>query len=160
MNVQVVRSLQQLLRATSGALVVAAACCVGAQSYYGSYYQPPASKPFASAAGQSQGQPNYLNPTRDLYNKYYYQRPSISPYLNLDRPLSGASTSYQTWVRPEQQRREREAQQQAARIATRKQQPGYSGMTYGAPGTLGAGSASPSRPNAYYGQWYGNNPRR
>jgi hypothetical protein len=124
------------------------------QSYYGSYYQPNRTKPFEAKLGSTQRQPSYLNPTRDLYNKYYYSRPSVSPYLNLDRPFSGGATAYQTYVRPEQQRREKLAQKQSAYIAQRKQQPGYTGISYGVTGTSGLGATARPKPNAYYNQWY------
>ena len=125
------------------------------QSYYGSNFQPSKVKPFASQAGAGHGQASYMHPTRDLYNKYFYHNPSVSPYLNLDRPTIGGTTAYHTWVRPEQQRRERQAQQQSAYIASRKQQTGYTGMSYGATGKIGRGAPPRAKPNAYYNQWYG-----
>jgi hypothetical protein len=126
-----------------------------AQGYYGSYYQPRKTKPFESNLASGHGQPKYMNPTRDLYNKYYYNRPSVSPYLNLDRPAAGGTTAYHTWVRPEQQRRQQQAQKQSTYIAARKRETSYSGMSYGAIGAQGLGATAKPRPNAYYNQWYG-----
>jgi hypothetical protein len=126
-----------------------------AQGYYGSYYQPSKTKPFDTKLASGHGQSTYMNPTRDLYNKYYYHRPSVSPYLNLDRPTVGGTTAYHTWVRPEQQRRQQQAQRQSAHIAARKQQPGFSGIGYGAAGRPNLGATPKPRPNAYYNQWYG-----
>jgi hypothetical protein len=135
--------------------MVAVACAAMAQSYYGAYYQPQGAKPLESKLGQGHGQPRYMHPTRDLYNKYFYHQPSVSPYLNLDRPTIGGTTAYHTFVRPEQQRREVQARQKSAYVATRKQQTGYTGISYGAPGKVGLGATSKARPNAYYNQWYG-----
>ena len=150
-------TLGQLLpRSLCGATFCAylALMCPGyGQSYYGAGYQPIKTKPFESnLAGH--GQPSYMHPTRDLYNKYFYTSPSVSPYLNLDRPAIGGTTAYHTWVRPEQQRRQQHVQRQSAHIATRKQQTSYSPMSYGA-GRPTLGATPKPRPNAYYNQWYG-----
>jgi hypothetical protein len=142
-----------------------ALCCVlfgdarwmDAQSYYGSLYQPNRGKPFSSATVHSQssgGYAKYQHPTRDLYNKYFYQSPAVSPYLNMTRPnAGGATTAYHAFVRPEQQRRERSAQQQSAYIADRKRQTSYP-PGYGAGGRPNLPAPKP-RANAYYNQWYG-----
>ncbi|HEX6960592.1 MAG TPA: hypothetical protein VF175_01900 [Lacipirellula sp.] len=136
--------------------MLALPCLAYTQSYYGAGYQPAKVKPFASQSGAGQGHANYMHPTRDLYNQYFYHRPSVSPYLNLGRPTAGGTTTaYHAWVRPEQQRRERQAQQQSAYIAARKQQTRYTGASYGAGSKVGMGAAPMVKPSAYYNQWYG-----
>jgi hypothetical protein len=126
-----------------------------AQSYYGGYYQQNSAKPFDAKLASGRGQPSYMSPTRDLYNKHFYHRPSVSPYMNLGRPAVGSnSTAYHTYVRPEQQRRQQQAQKQSDFIAARKRETTYHGMNYGAVQPK-IGAASKPRPNAYYNQWYG-----
>jgi len=45
------------------------------------------------------------NPQQYTYNKYFYNRPSVSPYSNLMRPFNPYVPAYQTYVVPEQKRR-------------------------------------------------------
>ena len=42
---------------------------------------------------------------RYTYDKYFYQRPTLSPYLNLTRPSGGYTNNYYQFVQPEMQRR-------------------------------------------------------
>jgi hypothetical protein len=136
--------------------LAALTCSAYAQSYYGANYQPHKAKPLAGKmGGTGHGQAHYMHPTRDLYNKYFYHSPGVSPYQNLDRPRTGGSTAYHAYVLPEQQRRQREAQQQSAYIAARKRETSYHGMNYGTPVKSVVPAASKVRPNAYYNQWYG-----
>jgi hypothetical protein len=120
---------------------------------YGALYQPPRAKPMTAKLQHAPSQARYMNPTRDLYNKYFYSRPSVSPYLNLGRPTVGGTTAYHTFVRPEQQRREQAARQQSAYIAARKRETGFQPMN----SPLLAPTPRPQKPagNAYYNQWYG-----
>ncbi|MCC6491394.1 MAG: hypothetical protein IT424_00045 [Pirellulales bacterium] len=85
-----------------------------------------------------------------LYDRYFYNRPSVSPYLNLSRPAPPGTTAYQAYVRPEQQRRQSAAAQQASNIAARKQQ----GRVGGMPANRRAGQPK-RQPSPYYNQWYG-----
>lgn len=126
-----------------------------AQQGYGSYY--------GQQAVKTSGQLAKINTTTYLYDKYFYNRPSVSPYTNLGRadPLDG--TSYQAYVRPEQQRRERTMQAQAAYIDARKREgrvgdTRFPGATYGGGGTaiLKPPPKPTSNPGAYYNHWYGN----
>jgi hypothetical protein len=160
MQLTMSHSCQRLLRSMLLLGLFALPYSANAQGYNGSYYQPRKTKPFETKLASGHGQPRYMNPTRDLYNKYYYHRPSVSPYLNLDRPTVAGTTAYHTWVRPEQQRRQQQAQKQSAYIAARKQQTGFSGISYGAAGRLNLGATPKPRPNAYYNQWYGGGPYR
>lgn len=54
----------------------------------------------------------YMTPRQYTYNKYFYHNPAISPYSNLMRPTGQYTPKYQTYVRPEQQRRAAQAQPQ------------------------------------------------
>jgi hypothetical protein len=130
--------------------------CAWAQQGYGSYY--------GQKAVQSGGQLVKGSPANYLYDKYFYNRPSVSPYLNLGRmdPLDG--TAYQAYVRPEQERRERTMQAQNAYLDARKREgrvgdTRYPGATYGGGGTAIL-KPPPKRPSnstssAYYNHWYG-----
>lgn len=127
----------------------AGVCCVtllverpvAAQQGYGAYYQQNAAKFGGSTA---------LNPTNYLYNQYFNNRPSVSPYLNLSRRAPAGTTPYQAYVRPEQQRRQNVARQQSSNIAARKQQGNVGGM----PTALKAGQPK-RQASPYYNQWYG-----
>jgi len=51
------------------------------------------------------------------YDRVFYQSSAVSPYLNLVRPgTTYGKTRYQTWVKPEQQRREAQSQPSAGRV--------------------------------------------
>lgn len=56
----------------------------------------------------SSARPN-VNPGRYTYDKYFYNRPSVSPYSNLLRPTGPYVNNYFQYVRPEEQRREKVA---------------------------------------------------
>jgi len=129
--------------------------CALAQQGYGSYY--------GQKVVQSSGQLGKQNPANYLYDKYFYNRPSVSPYINMDRidPLNG--TSYQSYVRPEQQRREQTMLAQSAYIDARKKAGNvgdtrFPGATYGGGGTaiLKPPPKPKSNPGSYYNHWYGN----
>jgi hypothetical protein len=125
-----------------------------AQQGYGSYYGQSAAKTGILAKG---------NPTNYLYDKYFYRRPSVSPYANLDRGGGLDGTSYQLYVRPEQQRREATMQAQNAYIDARKRAGNvgdtrFPGATYGGGGTAimkPAAKTPNATPSAYYNHWYG-----
>ena len=125
-----------------------------AQQGYGSYY--------GQNVAKSGGQLGAQSVDRYLYDKNFYHRSSVSPYVNLDRldPMSG--TSYQAYVKPEQQRRERTMQAQNAYIDARKREgrvgdTRYPGATYGGGGTaiMKPMQKQSSTPSAYYNHWYG-----
>jgi hypothetical protein len=125
-----------------------------AQQGYGSYY--------GQKVTQSSGQIGKQSPANYLYDKYFYNRPSVSPYINLDRvdPMDG--TAYQTYVRPEKERREQTMQAQRAYIDARKREgrvgdTRYPGATYGGGGTaiMKPPPKPTSTPGAYHNHWYG-----
>jgi hypothetical protein len=64
---------------------------------YGAYFQQKAITAPSGGSAPSSG--------RYLYDKYFYHRPTVSPYLNVFRPDTPTSTSYHAYVRPEIQRR-------------------------------------------------------
>jgi hypothetical protein len=147
----------------AGQVCLAAACCccalaerAVAQQGYGSYYGQNVVKSGGQVAKQS--------PANYLYDKYYHNRPSVSPYMNLDRIDPVGGTSYQSYVRPEQERRERTMQAQNAYIDSRKRAGNvgdtrFPGATYGGGGTAimkpPAKRPSTSTSSAYYNHWYG-----
>ena len=147
------------LSALRSAFVAACWSCVlsgiaTAQQGYGSYY--------GQQVKQSQGQLGTQSVERYLYDQYFYKRPSVSPYVNLDRLDTATSTAYQAYVRPEQQRRERTMQAQASYIDARKREgrvgdTRFPGATYGGGGTaiLKPVPQQKSTPGAYYNHWYG-----
>jgi len=147
----------------AGCLGLAAACwcCASAQPAvaqqgYGSYY--------GQNVVKSGGQLGTQSVARYLYDKDFYRRPSVSPYINLDRMDTMSGTSYQAYVRPEQQRRERTMEAQNAYIDARKRAGNvgdtrYPGATYGGGGTAimkpPPKRPSPASSSAYYNHWYG-----
>ena len=74
---------------------------------------------------------------RYLYDKYFYHRESVSPYMNVFRPDTARGTSYQAYVRPELQRR---AATSTAGTYLQQKQP--------------TRRAAPT-PSAYHNHWYG-----
>jgi hypothetical protein len=111
---------------------------------------------------KSGGQIGAQSVERYLYDKNFYRRPSVSPYINLDRldPMGG--TAYQAYVKPEQERRQRTMQAQNAYIDARKREgrvgdTRFPGATYGGSGTaiLKPLPKQSSTPSAYYNHWYG-----
>jgi hypothetical protein len=85
-------------------LIMALGCTTAHAQYpqsYGSYYQKQARRP--DGVGPNANVNSYL------YDKYFYHKPAVSPYQNLGR-RSTSGTSYNQYVRPEQDRR-REMQQ-------------------------------------------------
>jgi len=128
--------------------------CAWAQQGYGSYY--------GQKVVQSSGQLAKQSPTNYLYDKYFYNRPSVSPYINLDRMDSLDGTAYQTYVRPEKERREQTMQAQRAYVDARKREgrvgdTRYPGATYGGGGTaiMKPPPKPTSTPGAYHNHWYG-----
>jgi hypothetical protein len=58
------------------------------------------------AEAQYRGPTMGANPSANVYNKAIYDRPTVSPYLNLLRPQGGVGIpNYQSLVRPEMQQR-------------------------------------------------------
>lgn len=58
------------------------------------------------ASAQYRGPNLSTNPAANVYNKAIYDRPTVSPYLNLLRPQGGVGVpNYQSLVRPELQQR-------------------------------------------------------
>lgn len=124
-------------------------------SGYGSYYTQNVTKPGGTLGAQSS--------SRYLYDKYFYQRPTVSPYLNVGRPGSDMAASYQTYVRPEQQRREAAETASRAYVQQRKLEGNVGdtrlpGAAYG--GGLSSAILKPAAPtkatpSSYYNHWYG-----
>ena len=100
-------------------------------------------------------------PNNYLYDKYFYNRPTVSPYANIDRLDSDSGTAYQTYVRPQQQARQQQRYAQAMYIDARKKEgrvgdtryPG--GMSGGTPILKPAMKQPQSNPGAYHNHWYG-----
>lgn len=75
-----------------------------------------------------------VSPQQYTMDRYFYHRPTISPYLNLTRRSGPYVNNYYAYVKPEQERRA-----QAART----------------PGTSTSdGSPRTGKLNPYYGHWY------
>lgn len=90
---------------------VSGSACAQAPGGYGEYFQKKAvSAPYGGVASSS----------RYLYDKYFYHRPTVSPYMNVFRPDPEVGTSYQAYVRPEMQRREASATASRAYVQQRK----------------------------------------
>jgi hypothetical protein len=128
-----------------------------AQQSYGQYYQ----QQFKQTGGGGLGSENS---NRYLYDKYFYHRPTVSPYLSAVRGGDMSGTAYYTSVKPELERREAAAKSQAAYIQQRKLE-GKIGDTrfpgsayYGAtpdPSYLKPIPQQKTTPSAYYNHWYG-----
>jgi len=124
---------------------------------YGQYYQKNVTKYSGQLGTQSSA--------RYLYDKYFYNSPGVSPYMNLYRPGTMSDTAYQAYVRPEQQRREAAERAQAAYLQQRKLDGNVGYTRYPGANFVGAtvGDAylkpvpAVKSPNsAYYNHWYGN----
>ena len=98
----------------------------------GAYFQQ---KTIASAYG---GGP--VSSNRYLYDKYFYHRPTVSPYLNLERPDTLSGTAYQAYVRPEAQRRAQSSATTKAYIQQRKLEGRVGDTRY--PGAIYSGGTS------------------
>lgn len=72
-----------------------------------------------------------VDPRRYTYDKYFYHSPAVSPYMNLLRQSNPYVPAYQTYVRPELERRSRTAQSLVSAPQTH-------------------------HPSSYYNGWYGN----
>lgn len=125
-----------------------------AQQGYGSYYGQTVTKTHAQIGTQSVG--------RYLYDEYFYKRPSVSPYMSLDRLDTMDGAAYQAYVRPELQRREATRQAQASYLDYRKKEgrvgeTRFPGATYGGGGTaiMKPPTKPVSTPGAYHNHWYG-----
>jgi len=94
-----------------------------------------------------------VDPERYTYDKYFYNRPSVSPYTNLTRRNPTGSTSYQAYVRPQEQKRLR---QTVSEISPQRQQvfqPQIDAYMK-TQGVKSPKSSRPSSPTNYYGHWY------
>lgn len=137
-------------------LLVALATPAVAQQSYGQYYQ----KQFKqTGGGLGTGSSN-----KYLYDKYFYQRPSVSPYLSAVRGGDMSGTAYYASVKPELERRSAAERNQAAYVQQRKLEgkvgdTRYPGAAYYG-GTADAAYLKPipqqkTTPSAYYNHWYG-----
>jgi len=138
-------------------LLMGRATPASAQQNYGQYYQ----KQFKKTGGGGLG---LGSSNRYLYDKYFYHRPTVSPYLSAVRGGDLSGTAYYASVKPELERREAAARNQAAYVQQRKLE-GKVGDTR-MPGTAFYGASAdnaylkpiPQRtttPSAYYNHWYG-----
>jgi hypothetical protein len=125
------------------------------QQGYGSYYGQTVTKTHGQLGAQSS--------SRYLYDEYFYKRSTVSPYINLGRLDTMGGDAYQSYVRPEQQRREQTKMAQAVYLDARKKEgrvgeTRFPGATYGGGGTA-IMKPLPKRPNAtpsaYHNHWYG-----
>jgi hypothetical protein len=82
-------------------LTVAASDAARAQESYSDYYRRTLQQTGRPAVASS--------PAAYTYDRMFYHSPSISPYSNLMRRNPVGSTSYSTFVKPELERRERQA---------------------------------------------------
>jgi hypothetical protein len=140
--------------AISISLVAAADTAAQAPMGYGQYFQQ-------HATNYGSGPPST---TRYLYDKYFYQRPTVSPYMNVFRPDTARGTSYQTFVRPELERRDASAAASSAYLQQRKLQGRIGDTRYPGAGFVGGtprdAYLKPSQPirsgsTGYYNHWYG-----
>lgn len=81
------------------------------------------------------GQP--LTPQSYLWDRYYYNNPNVSPYLNLMRAQPYGGTDYFTYVQPMEQQRER---QQTISAGGPTRGGYYSAGAGGSPGSLNSSS--------------------
>jgi hypothetical protein len=133
---------------------VVGSACAYAQfpNGYGSYYT------------QNAGLRGAQSSNKYLYDKYFYHRPTVSPYMSLSRPGSDPATNYFTYVRPELQRREAAQQASMAYVQQRKLEGRVGETRYpGAAfigGTMNDAILKPvpsvkATPSSYYNHWYG-----
>jgi len=89
------------------------------------------------------------NPAKFTVDKYFYHRPTISPYLNLARPNSSPTSNYYSYVLPEQKRRQAAKQRELAKpkFPTRGRSNPSGTSSYNRPKSGGTSS--------YYHNWYG-----
>jgi hypothetical protein len=107
----------------------------------------------ADAQAQYQRNQSYADQYREQYektrtipkstvnytiDKYFYHNPTISPYLNLVRPANQYTPRYQTYVKPELQRRQKQQVQQRAAFSP--------AVSYGSPSL---------KRTQYHDHWYG-----
>lgn len=123
---------------------------------YGQYYQ----SKIPSYSG-----PGIATSNKYLYDKYFYQRPTVSPYINVGRLDTDFGTSYQAYVRPELERREASAAAQRAYVQQRKLEGRVGETRYPGAGFVGANPGqslmkpslpASTTPSSYYNHWYGN----
>jgi hypothetical protein len=127
-----------------------------AQQSYGQYYQ--------QQFKQTGGGLGTNSSNKYLYDKYFYQRPTVSPWVNLDRGGDMYGTGYQAYVAPEIRRRDAAARTQSAYIQQRKLEGNIGDTRF--PGSVGYGGRVDASylkpvppqittPSAYYNHWYG-----
>lgn len=126
-----------------------------AQQSYSDYYR--------SSLPKTGGGLGTENSNRYLYDKYFYHNPAVSPYMNLERRDTLGGTSYQAYVRPEQQRREAAMKTQATYLQQRKLQGNIGDTRFPGAGFVGGTvqdarlkPVPPPRLNTptYYNTWY------
>ena len=140
-----IRRIARRLVTTAAVQVLAILPCaaqVPLPASYSQYYQT--------------GLPSYSstsvpNSSRYLYDRYFYHRETVSPYLNLGRPGTDIATSYQAFVRPEQERRAAAAASTRAYVQQRKLE-GNVGQTRA---YMNPSMPTTTTPSAYYNHWYG-----
>jgi hypothetical protein len=142
--------LSRAVVCVGASLTAVTAALAQVPSNYGAYYSQNINPGSGLAA---------TSPNRYLYDKYFYHRPSVSPYANLNRPGTDLTTAYQAYVRPELERREAMETASRAYIQQRKLEGKVGETRY--PGAFTGNVIMKPVPNvkatppAYYNHWYG-----
>jgi hypothetical protein len=144
------RALQMAV--TSSGLIAATHAHAQMPSNYGAYFS------------QSAGMRGAESSSRYLYDKYFYQRATVSPYMSLSRPGNDSGVNYQVFVRPEQQRRAAAEKASMAYVQQRKLQGNIGHTEFPGAGFVGGTindailkpvAKQPTTPSSYYNHWYG-----
>lgn len=150
-NISSISAASRLAACAAACWLVVLVEALPGQPNYGAYFTQQGSTYGGQLGTQSTG--------RYLYDKYFYRRPSVSPYMNLERGDTMSGTSYQSYVRPEQQRRARQYRAQTARVEQLKRSGRVGGIRDPSTNYRGPRATTfqpPSKPSAYYNKWYGN----
>lgn len=151
------RADTRLVFMLSLAVAAGAPTALGQYSNYSQYYQ----KSINPAVGRYAAS----GPNAYLYDKFFYHRPTVSPWVTgAVRGGSAYGDAYTTSIRPELQRRAAESRRQAQYVQQRKLagNVGYTAYPgagfYG--GTAGDAYLKPTpggrtTPGFYHNQWYG-----
>lgn len=98
------------------------------------------------------------SPAQYTFDKYFYNRPSVSPYSNLNRRTNGYTNSYQAYVVPEKKRRLESA---ISEISPQRRQQ-YKTQIEGVQRSMGLSTPPPRASNPqgqYQNHWYGGRQR-
>ncbi len=149
------------LGATMALCLVVPPRAADAQQSYSDYYRKSLPK---TGGGLGTG-----SSSRYLYDKYFYHRPTVSPYVNLGRAGTLSGTSYQAYVKPELERREAASKARSAYLQQRKLEGRVGETRYPGAGFVGGTRSdawlkpvppTKSTPSFYYNHWYGGHKSR